>query len=211
MTHLETPGLKVPSGRAPQGGGMGLDDSVYQRLLRERIIFLGSVVEDQVANAICAQMLLLAAEDPDKDIFLYVNSPGGSVSAGMAIYDTMQFVKNDVATVGLGMCASMGQFLLTAGAPNKRYALKHTRVMMHQPLGGLGGVQSLVQKQAEQMLLIKRQMAELIAHHTGQPVDTIVEDSEWEKWFSADEAKEYGIVDHVVTSAGDVTGGGGTA
>jgi ATP-dependent Clp protease protease subunit len=129
----------------------------------------------------------------------------------MAIYDTMQFVKNDVATVGLGMCASMGQFLLTAGAAGKRYALKHTRVMMHQPLGGLGGVQSLVQKQAEQMLLIKRQMAELIAEHTGQPVERIVEDSEWEKWFSAEEAKEYGIVDHVVTSAQDVSGGGGTA
>jgi ATP-dependent Clp protease protease subunit len=189
----------------------GYGDSIKERLLRERILFLEGEVRDDMANEIVRQLLLLSAEDPEKDIYLYVNSPGGSVSAGMAIYDTMQFVKNDVATVGLGMCASMGQFLLTAGAPNKRYALKHTRVMMHQPLGGLGGVQSLVQKQAEQMLLIKRQMAELIAHHTGQPVDTIVEDSEWEKWFSADEAKEYGIVDHVVTSAGDVTGGGGTA
>jgi ATP-dependent Clp protease protease subunit len=123
----------------------------------------------------------------------------------------MQFVPNDVGTIGLGMCASMGQFLLTAGAPGKRYALQHTRVMMHQPLGGLGGVQSLVQKQAEQMLLLKKQLAELIAKHTGQPVELIVEDSEWEKWFSAQEAKDYGIVDHVVTSAADVTGGGGTA
>jgi ATP-dependent Clp protease protease subunit len=129
----------------------------------------------------------------------------------MAIYDTMQFVPNDVATLGLGMCASMGQFLLTAGAADKRYALKHARVMMHQPLGGLGGVQSLVQKQAEQMLLIKKQMAELIAFHSGQPVERIVEDSEWEKWFSAEEAKDYGIVDHVVTSAQGVAGGGGTA
>ena len=129
----------------------------------------------------------------------------------MAIYDTMQYVKNDVATLGLGMCASMGQFLLTAGAPGKRDALKHARVMMHQPLGGLGGVQSLVQKQAEQMVLIKKQLAELIAQHTGQPVERVVEDSEWEKWFSADEAKEYGIVDHVVTSARDVVDGGGTA
>jgi ATP-dependent Clp protease protease subunit len=199
------------SDRGPGAGVSGYGDSIKERLLRERILFLEGEVRDDMANEIVRQLLLLSAEDPEKDIYLYVNSPGGSVSAGMAIYDTMQFVKNDVATVGLGMCASMGQFLLTAGAPNKRYALKHTRVMMHQPLGGLGGVQSLVQKQAEQMLLIKRQMAELIAQHTGQPVERIVEDSEWEKWFSAEEAKEYGIVDHVVTSAGDVTGGGGTA
>jgi ATP-dependent Clp protease protease subunit len=198
--------------RGPGGGGIaGYADSIKERLLRERILFLEGEVRDDMANEIVRQLLLLSAEDPDSDIYLYVNSPGGSVSAGMAIYDTMQFVKNDVATVGLGMCASMGQFLLTAGAPGKRYALKHTRVMMHQPLGGLGGVQSLVQKQAEQMLLIKKQMAELIAQHTGQSVERIVEDSEWEKWFSAEEAKEYGIVDHVVTSAADVAGGGGTA
>ena len=198
-----------PSDRGPGGGATSYADSIKERLLRERIIFLEGEVRDEMANDIVRQLLLMSAEDPKSDIWLYVNSPGGSVSAGMAIYDTMQFVPNDVATIGLGMCASMGQFLLTAGAANKRYALKHARVMMHQPLGGLGGVQSLVQKQAEQMLLIKRQMAELIAHHTGQPVDTIVEDSEWEKWFSADEAKEYGIVDHVVTSAQDVSGGGG--
>jgi len=199
--------------RGPGGGNglAGYADSIKERLLRERILFLEGEVRDEMANEIVRQLLLLSAEDPDSDIWLYVNSPGGSVSAGMAIYDTMQFVKNDVATVGLGMCASMGQFLLTGGAPGKRYALKHARVMMHQPLGGLGGVQSLVQKQAEQMLLIKKQMAELIAHHTGQTVERIVEDSEWEKWFSAEEAKEYGIVDHVVTSAQDVAGGGGTA
>ncbi len=197
--------------RGPGPGVAGYTDSIKERLLRERIIFLEGEVRDEMANEIVRQLLLLSAEDPESDIYLYVNSPGGSVSAGMAIYDTMQFVKNDVATVGLGMCASMGQFLLTAGAAGKRYALKHTRVMMHQPLGGLGGVQSLVQKQAEQMLLIKRQMAELIAEHSGQPVERIVEDSEWEKWFSAEEAKEYGIVDHVVTSAQDVSGGGGTA
>ena len=199
------------SDRGPGAGVTGYGDSIKERLLRERILFLEGEVRDDMANEIVRQLLLLSAEDPDKDIYLYVNSPGGSVSAGMAIYDTMQFVSNDVATVGLGMCASMGQFLLTSGAAGKRYALKHTRVMMHQPLGGLGGVQSLVQKQAEQMLLIKKQMAELIAHHTGQPVERIIEDSEWEKWFSADEAKDYGIVDHVVISAGDVTGGGGTA
>ena len=198
-----------PSDRGPGGGATSYADSIKERLLRERIIFLEGEVRDEMANDIVRQLLLMSAEDPTSDIWLYVNSPGGSVSAGMAIYDTMQFVPNDVATLGLGMCASMGQFLLTAGAANKRYALKHARVMMHQPLGGLGGVQSLVQKQAEQMLLIKQQLAELIAQHTGQPVERIVEDSEWEKWFSADEAKEYGIVDHVVTSAQDVSGGGG--
>ena len=171
MTHLETPGLVVPTARAPQGNGMGLDDSVYQRLLRERIIFLGSVVEDQVANAICAQMLLLAAEDPTKDIYLYVNSPGGSVSAGMAIYDTMQFVENDVATVAMGLAASMGQFLLCAGASGKRYALPHARIMMHQPSGGIGGTASDIRIQAEQMLYTKKKMAELIAFHIGQIID----------------------------------------
>ena len=187
------------------------EEPVYSQLRRERILWLAGEVRDDMANKLCGELLLLAAEDPDKDIYLYVNSPGGSVSAGMAIYDTMQFVKNDVVTVGMGMAASMGQFLLTSGASGKRYALPNLRVMMHQPLGGLGGVQSLVAKQAEQMVLIKKQMAELIAHHTGQPFDKIVEDSEWEKWFSAQEAKDYGIVDHVVTSAADVAGDGGTA
>ena len=197
--------------RGPGNGVSGYHDSIKERLLRDRILFLEGEVRDEMANDIVRQLLLLSAEDPDQDINLYINSPGGSVSAGMAIYDTMQFVKSDVATFGMGMCASMGQFLLTAGAADKRYALPHCRVMMHQPLGGLGGVQSLVAKQAEQMVIIKRQMAELIAHHSGQPVDKIVEDSEWEKWFSAEEAKDYGIVDHVVTSAAQVTGGGGTA
>ena len=197
-----------------RGAGSGIggyNDSIKERLLRDRILFLEGEVRDEMANDIVRQLLLLSAEDPDQDIFLYINSPGGSVSAGMAIYDTMQFVKNDVATFGMGMCASMGQFLLTAGAANKRYALPHCRVMMHQPLGGLGGVQSLVARQAEQMVIIKRQMAGLIAHHSGQTIEKIVEDSEWEKWFSADEARDYGIVDHVVASAGQVTGGGGTA
>ena len=150
---------------------MGLDDQVYNRLLRERIIFLGSVVEDANANAICAQLLLLAADDPDKDIWLYINSPGGSVSAGMAIYDTMQWVKNDVATVSMGLAASMGQFLLCAGAPGKRYALPHSRIMMHQPSGGLGGTASDIRIQAEQMLYTKAKMAELIAQHTGQTIE----------------------------------------
>jgi ATP-dependent Clp protease protease subunit len=203
--------LSQPELRAPAPAGPGFDDSVYQRLLRERIIFLGSVVEDQMANAICAQMLLLAAEDPDKDIYLYINSPGGSVSAGMAIYDTMQYIKNDVATVAMGLAASMGQFLLCAGAAGKRYATPHARIMMHQPSGGIGGTASDIKIQAEQMLYTKKKMAELIAQHTGQPIETITADSDRDRWFTADEAKVYGFVDHVVRSARDVSGEGGTA
>jgi ATP-dependent Clp protease protease subunit len=197
--------------RSPQSASGGLDDQVYNRLLRERIIFLGSVVEDSMANAICAQILLLAAEDPDKDIFLYINSPGGSVTAGMAIYDTMQFVNNDVATVGMGLAASMGQFLLCAGAPGKRYATPHARIMMHQPSSGIGGTASDIKIQAEQIGFTKKKMAELIAHHTGQKLETIQADSERDRWFTAEEAKEYGFVDHVVKSAGQVSGRGGTA
>ncbi|MCU0302217.1 MAG: ATP-dependent Clp protease proteolytic subunit [Candidatus Nanopelagicales bacterium] len=203
--------MSQPELRAPAPAGPGFDDSVYQRLLRERIIFLGSVVEDQMANAICAQMLLLAAEDPDQDIYLYINSPGGSVSAGMAIYDTMQFVKNDVATFAMGLAASMGQFLLCAGAEGKRYALPHARIMMHQPSGGIGGTASDIKIQAEQMLYTKRKMAELIAKHTGQTLETITTDSDRDRWFTADEAKTYGFVDHVVQSAREASGEGGTA
>jgi ATP-dependent Clp protease, protease subunit len=209
---ITPPGLLTPQDRSPSpGGSMGLDEQVYNRLLRERIIFLGSVVEDSMANAICAQLLLLAADDPHKDIWLYINSPGGSVSAGMAIYDTMQFVKNDVATVAMGMAASMGQFLLCAGAAGKRYATPHARVMMHQPSGGLGGTASDIKIQAEQMLHTKKQMAELIAQHTGQTVDQIEADSDRDRWFTAEQAKEYGMVDQVAASAGQVTGDGGTA
>jgi ATP-dependent Clp protease protease subunit len=189
---------------------MGLDDQVFNRLLKERIIFLGSAVEDSMANAICAQLLLLAAEDPDRDIFLYINSPGGSVSAGMAIYDTMQFVSNDVATVGLGLAASMGQFLLAAGAKGKRYATPHARIMMHQPSGGIGGTAADIAIQAEQMLYVKRTMAERIAFHTGQTVEQIEADSDRDRWFSAAEAKEYGFIDHVVGAASDVPSGAGT-
>ncbi len=190
---------------APMPGG--LDDHIYNRLLKERIIFLGSEVRDENANAICAQMLLLAAEDSEKDIWLYINSPGGSVTAGMAIFDTMQWVPNDVATVAMGMAASMGQFLLSAGTPGKRYATPHARVMMHQPSGGIGGTASDIKIQAEQMLHIKKQMAELIAEHTGQPLEQIERDSDRDRWFTATEAKDYGFVDHVVeraTSAGPV-------
>ena len=211
MNGLPYPTPTQPELRSPAPTGPGFDDSVYQRLLRERIIFLGSVVEDQVANAICAQILLLAAEDPDKDIYLYINSPGGSVSAGMAIYDTMQFVKNDVATVAMGLAASMGQFLLCAGAEGKRYATPHARIMMHQPSGGIGGTASDIKIQAEQMLYIKKQMAKLIAEQTGQTMEQIENDSDRDRWFSADEALEYGFIDHVVQRAADVTGSGGTA
>jgi ATP-dependent Clp protease protease subunit len=184
----------VMADRAPMGG---LDDQIYNRLLRERIIFLGSDVRDDNANAICAQLLLLSAEDPEKDIWLYINSPGGSVTAGMAIFDTMKWIPNDVATVAMGLAASMGQFLLSAGTQGKRYATPHARVMMHQPSGGIGGTASDIKIQAEQMLHIKKQMAELIAQHTGQSVEQIEADSDRDRWFTAAEAKDYGFVDHV--------------
>jgi len=196
---------------AANGQMAGLDDHIYNRLLKERIIFLGSEVRDDNANAICAQLLLLAAEDPEKDIWLYINSPGGSVTAGMAIFDTMQWVPNDVATVAMGLAASMGQFLLSAGAAGKRYATPHARVMMHQPSGGIGGTASDIKIQAQQMLHIKKQMAELIALHTGQTVEQIGIDSDRDRWFAGEEAKTYGFVDHVVSTAGQVAGAGGTA
>ena len=199
---------EIVSADKPLGGG--LDDHIYNRLLKERIIFLGSEVRDENANAICAQMLLLAAEDPDADIWLYINSPGGSVTAGMAIFDTMQWVPCDVATVAMGMAASMGQFLLSAGTPGKRYATPHARVMMHQPSGGIGGTASDIKIQAEQMLHIKKQMARLIAEHTGQSIEQIEKDSDRDRWFTAEEAKAYGFVDHVITQAQRVGSGAAT-
>ena len=204
-----TPDSQISNASRASGGG--LDDEVYQRLLRERIIFLGSVVEDSMANAIAAQMLLLSAEDSEKDIYLYINSPGGSVTAGMAIYDTMQYIKNDVATVAMGLAASMGQFLLCAGAPGKRYALPHARIMMHQPSSGIGGTATDIKIQAEQMAYTKKTLADLIAEHTGQKAETIQADSDRDRWFTAEAAKEYGFVDHVVRSANQVSGNGGTA
>jgi ATP-dependent Clp protease protease subunit len=179
----------------------GLDEHIYQRLLKERIVFLGSEVRDQNANAICAQMLLLNAEDPEADIFLYINSPGGSVDAGMAIYDTMNYIPNDVATVGMGLAASMGQFLLCAGTAGKRYALPHARIMMHQPSGGMGGSASDIKIQAQQSLHIKQVLFELIAQHTGQDLDQVERDADRDRWFTAPEAKEYGFVDHVFSRA----------
>ncbi|WP_349829004.1 ATP-dependent Clp protease proteolytic subunit [Brevibacterium litoralis] len=179
---------------------MGLDDHIFNRLLKERIIWLGSDVRDDNANVICAQLMLLAAEDPDKDIYLYINSPGGSVTAGMAIYDTMQYVKPDVATVAMGMAASMGQFLLSSGAKGKRYALPHTRILMHQPLGGFGGTATDIKIQAELILSMKRQMAELTAEQTGKSLEQILADNDRDNWFTAPEAKEYGFIDQVVSS-----------
>jgi ATP-dependent Clp protease protease subunit len=203
--------VSAPQLRGPAGGGMNLDDSVYNRLLRERILFLGSQVEDSIANALCAQLLLLSAEDPERDISLYINSPGGSVSAGMAIYDTMQFIPNDVSTVAMGLAASMGQFLLCAGAAGKRRALPHARIMMHQPSGGFGGTASDIAIQAEQMLYTKKTMQERIAFHTGQSVEQIESDSDRDRWFTAEEARDYGFVDTVIAQVGDVTPAGSAA
>lgn len=182
----------------------GMADSVYQSLLANRIIFLGSEVRDENANAICAQMLLLNAEDPHKDIYLYINSPGGSVDSGMAIFDTMQWISNDVATVAMGLAASMGQFLLSAGARGKRFALPHSRIMMHQPSGGLGGTASDIRIQAEQSLHIKKTMSALIAEHTGQTVEQIEIDSDRDRWFTAEQALEYGFIDHVYERASQI-------
>jgi ATP-dependent Clp protease, protease subunit len=179
-------------------------EQIFQRLLRHRIIFLGQQVDDDIANRICGELLLLAAENDSRDITLYINSPGGSVSAGMAIYDIMQYVPNDVQTVAMGLAASMGQFLLCAGASGKRYALPHARIMMHQPSGGIGGTASDIKIQAEQMLYVKHTLAERIAMHTGQPTEQIEADSDRDRWFTAEEAKDYGLVDHVVRSATQV-------
>jgi len=198
--------LPVVAQASPASMG-GLDEQVYSRLLRERIIFLAGQVEDNMANAICAQILLLAAEDSEKDIYLYINSPGGSITAGMAIYDTMHYIKNDVATVAMGMAASMGQFLLTAGAPGKRYATPNARILMHQPLGGIGGTATDIRIQAEQMAITKQTMSELNAKHTGQPLEKIIADSDRDNWFNAKDALAYGFIDHIATNEGQIAGG----
>jgi ATP-dependent Clp protease protease subunit len=174
-------------------------DMLSERLLASRIIWLEGEVRDENANRIAKQMQVLAAEDPAKDITLYINSPGGSISAGMVVYDTMQLIPNDVATVAMGLAASMGQFLLTAGTAGKRSATENARIMMHQPSGGLGGTATDIKIQAEQMLYVKGRMAELIARHSGQDAQTIQADSDRDRWFSADQAKEYGLIDTVHT------------
>ena len=183
----------------PAGGQF----DVYQRLLKERIVFLGTQVDDQSANLITAQLLFLESEDPEKDIHFYINSPGGSITAGLAIYDTMQYISNDVATFGMGLAASMGQFLLCAGAKGKRYALPHARIMMHQPSGGMGGSASDIKIQAQQSLHIKKVLFELISQHTGQPLEQVETDADRDRWFTAVQAKDYGFIDHVITSARD--------
>lgn len=186
------------------------ENYIYNRLLKERIIWLGSEVRDENANAICSQLLLLSAEDPEKDIYLYINSPGGSVTAGMAIYDTMQFIPNDVVTVATGLAASMGQFLLSSGTKGKRYATPHARILMHQPSGGIGGTASDIKIQAELILHMKQVMAELTAEQTGQTVEQILIDNDRDKWFTAEEGLAYGFFDHISAHAGSVSGGGGT-
>ena len=181
-----------------------MNDFIYKRLLKERIIWLGSEVREDNANAICAQLLLLAAQDPDSDIYLYINSPGGSVTAGMAIYDTMQYIKPDVVTVAMGMAASMGQFLLPAGAPGKRFATPHTRILMHQPLGGVGGTASEVRINADLILQMKKELAQITAQRTGKSLEQITADADRDHWYTAPEALEYGFIDAVVDSAAAV-------
>ncbi len=177
---------------------------VFNRLLRDRIVVLGSDVDDEIANFIMAQLLYLEGQDAQKPIWLYINSPGGSVTSGMAIYDTMQFVQPEVGTICIGLGASMGQFLLCAGAPGKRYALPHARIMMHQPLGGIRGQATDIAIQAEQMAHTKRMLQERIAHHTGQSVEQVEADSDRDRWFTPSEAKDYGIIDHVIVKRGEM-------
>ncbi len=199
---LQNPAMR--SGAA----GLNLSDSVFERLLQERIIFLGSQVDDEIANRLCAQILLLAAEDPTRDISLYINSPGGSVTAGMAIFDTMTYAECDVATYAMGLAASMGQFLLAAGTKGKRYALPHARIMMHQPSAGIGGSAADIAIQAEQFAQTKREMNELNALHTGKSVEEVTRDADRDRWFTAQQALEYGFVDHVISRAADAGGTG---
>jgi ATP-dependent Clp protease protease subunit len=197
MSDLITP-------TALDAGGIDPRSDIFSRLLKNRVVMLGTDVNDDIANQICAQLLYLEGEDQDQDIWLYINSPGGSVTSGMAIYDTMQFVNCDIATVCLGLAASMGQFLLTAGTPGKRYTLPNARIMMHQPSAGLRGQAADIAIQAEQLAYTKRRMAELIAQHSGQSVEQIQADSERDRWFTAEGAKDYGLVDHVIVRRGEI-------
>ena len=188
-----------------QSPGLEPGMDIFKMLLKERIVFLGSEVNDQVANLLIGQMLYLEGEDDAKDIWLYINSPGGSITAGMAIYDTMQFITPDVGTICLGLGASMGQFLLCAGAAGKRFALPNAEILMHQPLGGIQGQASDIAIQAERMKTIKRRMAERIAFHSGQSVEQIEADSERDRWFTAEQAREYGIIDKVIVRRGEIS------
>ncbi|MFN0091241.1 MAG: ATP-dependent Clp protease proteolytic subunit [Acidimicrobiales bacterium] len=194
---MDHPGYSAAPIRSDLGAASLNNNFLYTELLKERIIFLGSQVDDEVANRIVAELLYLEGQDPKKDVWLYINSPGGSVTAGMAIYDTMQFIQPDVGTICVGLGASMGQFLLCAGAPGKRFSLPHARVMMHQPSGGMQGSAADIAIQAEQLRYTKRLMAERIAAHTGQSIEQIEIDSDRDRWFTAEQAKEYGMIDEV--------------
>jgi len=177
---------------------------IFSRLLKERVIFLVGPVNDMTANLVVAQLLFLESENPDKDIYLYINSPGGAVTAGMAIYDTMQFIKPDVSTLCIGQAASMGAFLLAAGAPGKRYCLPNSRVMIHQPMGGFQGQASDIEIHAKEILYLKQRLNEMLATHTGQPIERIERDTDRDNFLSAEAAVEYGLTDKVLTSRGDV-------
>ena len=201
MTELFTASPVMEQAEAPTS-----TDSIFNRLLKDRIIWLGSEVKDENANIICAQMLMLAAQDPKKDIWLYINSPGGSITAGMAIYDTMQLIEPDVATIAVGMAASMGQFLLSSGTPGKRYITSHARVLMHQPSGGVGGTATDVRINAELIMDMKKTLSELTAKQTGHTVEEIYRDNEYDHWFTAKQALEYGFVDKIVTTPASMRG-----
>ena len=205
---MELSGLSVRgapgAARNEDAGKRDGSQDIFQQLLRQRIVFLGRAVDDELANSITAQLLYLEGQDRNRDIWLYINSPGGSITSGMAIYDTMQFVTPDVGTVCMGLGASMAQFLLCAGAPGKRYALPHARILMHQPHGGVQGQASDIAIQAEQMTYIKKILAERISEHTGQPTAQIEEDFDRDRWFTAAEAKDYGIIDEVIANRGEI-------
>ena len=200
---LHTPASLVTAGSAgtpemKSGTDVGPGSDIFQRLLKERIVFIGSAIDQNTANLVCSQLILLEAENQERDISVYINSPGGSVTDGLAIYDTMQYVRCDVRTICVGLAASMGQFLLCAGTPGKRFALPHSRILMHQPSGGMQGQASDIAIQAEQIIYMKRMLAERIAFHTGQPVERIEADSDRDRWFTAEEAREYGFIDEVI-------------
>ena len=201
------PNISIPPLVAAAGATADPGSEIFQRLLKERIIFLGSTVDQATANSICAQLILLEAENHERDISIYINSPGGSVTDGLAIYDTMQYVRCDVSTICLGLAASMGQFLLCAGAHGKRYALPHSRILMHQPSGAMQGQAADIAIQAEQIVYLKRMMAERIALHTGQPVERIEADSDRDRWFTAEEARDYGFIDQVIDRSSAQVGG----
>src|SRR6201986_1112195 len=203
VTQLVEPVARTASPDSPVIPG----DQLFQRLLRNRIIFLGQQVDDDIANRIAPWVLVLSPGGPKPDNTVYINSPGGSVYAGLAIYDVMQFVPNDVATYAMGMAASMGQFLLTAGTTGKRYAMPNSTILMHQPSGGIGGTATDIKIQAEQMRYVKKTLSELTARDTGQPLEKILKDADRDHWYTAQEAKEYGFVDHVVSSAQETPAG----